>query len=194
MTLAKKTDKKTIEKIQKGDLKTYEKLFRDYYQILCNYSNRFVQDIDEAEEIVQELFYVLWKNRKTLNITVSLNSYLYKSVYNRSLQYLQHKKVERKYETYAKSQTLNYNPDPSEAVRAGELANIIQNTMKSLPDRCRTIFNMSRYEGLKYHEIADKLSISVKTVEANMSKALKMFRVTLKDYAGVLLLLVYWIL
>jgi RNA polymerase sigma-70 factor (ECF subfamily) len=88
-----------------------------------------------------------------------------------------------KYENYYKSHYADESIDPADELRAKELNEIITKALNSLPEKCRQIFEMSRNEGLKYHEIADQLSISIKTVEANMGKALKHFRIYLKDYA-----------
>jgi len=88
-----------------------------------------------------------------------------------------------KYENYYKSHYNNESIDPVDEINAKELSNVIDKALSTLPERCRIIFKMSRDEGFKYHEIAEKLSISIKTVEANMGKALKHFRIYLKDYA-----------
>ena len=107
---------------------------------------------------------------------------LYRSVYNGCLQYLNHRTIEIKYEDYYRKQDKEYNDDALEALKMQELNEIINNTLDSMPERCRKIFLLNRFEGLKYREIAEKLSLSVKTIEANMGKALKLFRRNLKNY------------
>ena len=178
----KKSDWQIFSEIKEGNLVTFENLFRKYYQALCNYANKYVKDLDKAEEVVQELFYKLWEKRDKLDINISLKSYLYRSVYNGCLQYLNHRAIEIKYETYYRKQNKEYNSDASEAIRLQELSDIINNTLNALPERCRNIFLLNRYEGLKYREIAKKLSLSIKTVEANIGKALKVLRKNLKNY------------
>ncbi len=178
-------DQKTVKEIRKGDLKTFEVLFKKLYARLCNYANNYVHDMDVSEEVVQELFYKLWEKRGKLNINVSLKSYMYRAVYNGCLQYLNHRTIEMRYEEYRKKQHKVYDSDASEEIRTRELNEIINDTLNSLPERCRTIFDLNRNEGLKYREIAEKLSLSVKTIEANISKALKLLRKNLKEYTEV---------
>ncbi len=177
-----KSDRQIFNEIKKGNLATFENLFRKHYQALCNYAGKYVKDLDKAEEVVQELFFKLWEKRDKLEINISLKSYLYRSVYNGCLQYLNHRAIEIKYEAYYKKQNKEYNRDASENIRLQELSDIIHNTLNSLPERCRNIFLLNRYEGLKYREIAKKLSVSIKTVEANIGKALKLLRKNLRNY------------
>ena len=167
-------------RIKQNDLSEFEDLFKSYYSPLCNYVFGIIKDIDQAEEIVQEFFYTYWKNRKEISIKLSLKAYMYKSVKNSALRYIQHKQVEEKYRKYAKAEesvtTIN------NTLEDNELSGILENTLNELPDRCRQIFELSRFNGLKYQEIADMLSISVKTVEADMTKALMTFRQRLSRY------------
>lgn len=174
-------DKKIIEEIKKGNIKVFEDLFRSVYPALCGYANKMLKDSDQAEEIVQEMFYLFWKRRDTNVISISLKSYLYKSVYNKCLHYIDHISVVNKYASlYEQSAKSYYSPD--DALQASEMYSVYKKTLHELPERCREIFQLSRKYGLKYHEIADRLSISVKTVEANMGKALKAFRTSLAEY------------
>jgi len=175
------TDKTLIQDIQKGNIKAFENLFRLLYPALCGYALKILKDPDQAEEMVQEVFYTFWKRRENLIIDVSLKSYLYKSVYHKCLHYIEHQAVVNKYASaYEHSQTAYYTAD--DALQTGELYEAYKKTLYELPERCREIFQMSRNYGLKYNEIAEKLSISIKTVEANMSKALKAFRHSLAEY------------
>ncbi len=176
-----------LRNIQDGNLQEFEKLFKEYYPLLCHYALRFVKDADQAEEIVQELFCQLWENRKALEIHTSIKAYLYKATYFNSLQELRKRGIKNRYVDYFK----NHKSEQSQAdhfAEENEIYNIVQRTLSNLPSRCGQIFKMSRFEGLKYREIADQLSISVKTVEANMGKALKVFRKNLKDYVGIIVL------
>ena len=163
-------------RIRQGDIRAFESLFRSSYASLVRYAKTFVKDHDTAEEIVQDLFYRLWKEREKLNIESSLNGYLFRSVYNRSLHYLDHRKVIGKYEADMVYLGEESPVTPLQDVQYRELQDRIASTLEKLPERCGEIFYLNRFEGLKYHEIADKLSISVKTVEANMGRALKEFR------------------
>ena len=153
--------------------------------MLCHFAIKYVKNLEQSEEVVQDTFYNIWKNKENLNIITSLKSYLYTAVRNNCLQVLRTRSLDIKYENYYKSHYVNESISPSDELNAKELSKVINKALNSLPERCREIFKMSRYEGLKYHEIAEKLSISIKTVEANMGKALKHFRAQLKDYAEV---------
>ena len=170
------SDREVIGGIRKGDIGQFELLFRSTYTSLVNYAKTILKDHDTAEEIVQELFYVLWRDRKKIKIMTSLNGYLFRSVYNRSMHYIEHQKVVNRYAGKAKTGVSISTEDPLEVLKCKELHEKIAIIIGKLPERCARIFCMSRFEGLKYAEIAEELSISVKTVEANMGKALKEFR------------------
>ncbi len=176
------TDKNIFDRIHIDDMLAYEILFRKFYSALCNYSYKIVKDMDTAEEIIQDLFFNIWEKRHELVIETSVKSYLYKSAYNKSILFLRHKSVTEKYENYVKSSGLITEPDASEELSLKELTEVIDRTLDELPEQSRKIFSLSRFEGLKYHEIAEKLSLSVKTIEANMGRALKLFRKNIKTY------------
>jgi RNA polymerase sigma-70 factor (ECF subfamily) len=167
------------------NLQSFESLFRQYYQMLCSYAYRFVNDSDTAEEIVQDLFYKLWEKREELQINSSVKSYLFSAVHNRCLKYIEHRNVENKYRDYYLLRESEIDSEPQHGSEVHEMQEIIDSTLDSLPDRCSRIFRLNRFDGLKYQEIAQKLSISVKTVEANMGKALKMLRKNLKNYVEI---------
>lgn len=169
-------------RIKQDDLQEFEKLFKLFYKPLCHYANKFLRDMDIAEEIVQEFFYNYWKNRQTMNIQISIKSYMYRAIRNNSLKYLEHLAVVKKYENNYKETNLVEASIDVDSLELEELNEIIEATLNELPERCSQIFKLSRFEGLKYNEIAEKLSISVKTVEANMGKALQLFRKNLSHY------------
>jgi RNA polymerase sigma-70 factor (ECF subfamily) len=183
--ITEKADTDTMNQLSFSDLRSFEELFRQYYQMLCSYAFRFVNDYDTAEEIVQDLFYKLWEKRDELQINLSVKSYLYSAVHHRCLKYIEHRNVETKYRNYYLLHESEIDNEPQNATGIHELQGIIDQTLDSLPDRCSKIFRLSRFEGLKYHEIALKLSVSIKTVEANMGKALKLLRKNLKDYVEI---------
>lgn len=168
-------------KIQQGNIEEFEKLFRKMYTNLCHYASRFLKDTDSAEEVVQDLFYYYWENRKQIKIKTSLKAYLYQATRNRCLKVIKHNAVRQKYIDSAMHNS-DEQANENANIESDELAQIIDKTLKQLPERRRNIFVMSRFEGLKYKEIAEELSISIKTVEADMGKALKLFRTNLKDY------------
>jgi len=165
-----------LRRIRNGDVKQFEALFRSSYTSLVNYAQTILKDRDTSEEIVQELFYVLWRDRKKIDIMNSVKGYLFRSVYNRCMHYLDHRRVVMKHANEFKDQQYSDPDDPAEIMKFNELHEKIAIIIGKLPERCAKIFCMNRFEGLKYTEIAEKLEISVKTVEANMGKALKEFR------------------
>lgn len=169
-------DKKIIRRIRNGDIKEFETLFRSSYNPLVAYARTILKDTDTSEEIVQELFYVLWRDRKKISINSSVNAYIFRSVYNRCMHYIDHKKVMGKHENEVKKSLQGNYQDPEDEIHYKELHEKVAGIIERLPGRCAKIFCMSRFEGLKYAEIAKEMSISVKTVEANMSRALREFR------------------
>jgi len=169
------------KQIREGNLKEFERVFKEFYPQLCLYALRFVKTKDVSEEIVQNLFCHIWENRKDLNIHTSIKAYLYRSTYHNALQVLRKVGSHNKYKEYVKHH-INEDYSSSNKLEEKEINKIVEQTLSSLPQRCGIIFKMSRFEGLKYQEIAQKLSISIKTVESNMGKALKAFRHNLKDY------------
>jgi RNA polymerase sigma-70 factor, ECF subfamily len=169
-------DTEIIGRIRNGDVGQFESLFRSSYVSLVRYAKTLIKDHDTAEEIVQDLFFRIWQDKEKLNIESSLNGYLFRSVHNRCLHYIEHNKVvERHAEEMSYHQT-ETQESPSDILNYKELQEKVAMILERLPERCGRIFTMSRFEGLKYSEIAEKLSVSVKTVEANMGRALKEFR------------------
>ena len=175
-------ESRIAKKISKGDIAAFEMLFHRFYPGMCSYSESLVKKPEIAEEIVQDVFFNIWKNKSELKINVSWQSYLYRSVFNNSMMYLRKAKYEMSIEERWAAGNLMSDEQASDELEAKELNAAIIFTLQSLPPRTREIFNLNRFEGLKYKEIADKLSISVKTVEANMGKALKALRTSLGDY------------
>jgi len=175
-------EQQQLRKIQKGDITSFEALFHHYYNGLCGYSESLVGKKEVAEEVVQDVFFNIWKNRETLRIRQSLQSYLYRAAYNNSMMYLRKMRREHFMEDLSRPEPFVDAPDPSQVLQLDEVSNLIAQTLESLPERTREIFRMNRQEGLKYREIAQKLSISEKTVEANMGKALKALRNSMERY------------
>lgn len=162
------------------DEKNFEVLFKSHFSALCSFALKYISDLDSAKEITHEVFINLWVKRTSIDLNKSIKSYLYTSVYNRCLNHIRNNK---KF-THAEMPVDNYdeNRDSSDNISEIELNEKIQKTIDSLPVKCREIFVLNRFEELKYQEIAEKLDISIKTVEAQMSKALKIMRRNLIDY------------
>jgi RNA polymerase sigma-70 factor, ECF subfamily len=174
-------DNEIIGRIRQGDIKQFESLFRSSYASLVKYAMTLIKDHDTAEEIVQDLFFRLWQNKEKTQIESSLNGYLFRSVHNRCLHYIEHQKVVERHEKEMSFKQVTGEESPADILLYKELQAKIARTIEKLPERCGQIFCMNRFEGLKYSEIAEKLSVSVKTVEANMGKALKEFRKALAE-------------
>jgi RNA polymerase sigma-70 factor (ECF subfamily) len=170
------TDNETIVRIREGDKKEFESLFRSLYTSLVRYAKTMVKDMDTSEEIVQDLFVKLWMERDKINIASSLNGYLFRATHNKCIHYLEHKKVMDKYIKEISISNNRAPEDPFEILNYAELQSKIAAVLEKLPEQCGKVFCMNRFEGMKYREISETLSISVKTVEANMGKALKKFR------------------
>ena len=174
-------DIEIIRRIRQGDTGQFESLFRSSYVSLVRYAKTLIKDHDTAEEIVQDLFFTIWKERERLQIESSLNGYLYRAVHNRCLHFINHARVVEKYAMEASFRETEHNETPGDILNYRDLQAKIAAILERLPEKCGKIFCMSRFEGLKYTEIAQKLSISVKTVEANMGRALKEFRKALAE-------------
>jgi RNA polymerase sigma-70 factor, ECF subfamily len=180
------TDLELIERVQKGDEKAFEMLFRTYYNSLCLFVHKILKDKEVSEEIVQDIFYYVWEKRESLELSISVKSYLFKSVYNNSLKYIRHQKIVKNYESKVEKADQPFELQDNNA-EIGEIMHIIKFTLDQVPDRTREIFELNRNEGLKYQEISDKLQISIKTVEAHMTSILKLFRENLKEYMPLFL-------
>jgi RNA polymerase sigma-70 factor, ECF subfamily len=174
-------DTEIIRRIRQGDVGQFESLFRSSYVSLVRYAKTLIKDQDSAEEIVQDLFFRLWKDREKLQIESSLNGYLYKAVHNRCLHNIEHTRVVTRYVNEMSAGPSETAESPTDILHYKELQAKIALILERLPERCGKIFCMNRFEGLKYTEIAEKLSVSIKTVEANMGRALKEFRKALAE-------------
>ncbi len=177
-----------IERLKAGDELAFELFFRFYYAGLVVFAGQIVFDSADAEEIVQDFFVQLWEERSKLKRSDSLKSYLFTSIKNRSLNYLKSKGIKQRIHDHIKRQVeVDFLYDPDIFVTL-ELQSEIEKAIHKLPDRCREIFLKSRIDGTSNAEIAIELDISKRTVETQVSKALRILRTELKDYLPLLLL------
>lgn len=178
------------QKLRSEDELAFEILFRKYYLRLCGFANKFIANSAESEEIVQEVFLNIWKKKDKLNLDDEIRPYLFKSVQNLCFNFLEHRKVIDSYysviDIVYRNQAEDF--DTYESVLYTEFQSRAERAIDSLPEECGKIFRMSRHDGLKYAEIADKLGISVKTVETQMSRALAKLKTELKDYLSVVII------
>lgn len=174
-----------LKAIKKGNIQEYELLFREFYQPLLSYAISILKSEADAEEIVQDIFFVLWRNKKTLVIHTSFSSYLYKAVHNNCLQWLKKEKRKLNYQQDQRNWNYHESMSPGEILQYNELYNKINSVVEELPENCKTIFKLNRFQGLKYSEIAKKMEISIKTVEANMTKALKYLKSHIDEYERI---------
>lgn len=162
-----------------GSSDAFRKVFDTCYENLCRYAFTIVRDFDQAEDIVQSMFMKLWEKRDTLDINTSVRSYLFRAVYNQCINHLEHHSIKSKYDASVKVEAGRDEQAPE--VFPDELEDRIRKAVDTLPAQCRSIFIMSRYEELKYSEIAERLGISVNTIQNQVCKALKLLREALKD-------------
>lgn len=181
MEMAQET---VVQHIQVED-SSFEALFKSNFRRLFSYALTLLRDDSHAEEIVQNVFYKIWEKKGRIDIQTSVTAYLYRSVYNDCINYLKHKKVKAAYIQHKSWAQYNESDNATSKVQLSELQKKLDTALSELPEQCRTIFQMSRFEELKYQEIAARLGISVKTVENQMGKALRILRTKLADYLPV---------
>ncbi len=176
-----------FELIKNGDEQAFETVFHHYYKSLCLFATQMLKDDTEAEEIVQDLFVKIWEKRNRINIESSVKNYLIRSVKNLCLNYIKHNKIKNLHTKNILSESDSELQDENNFIEV-DLLQKIEECVDSLPDKRREIFRLSREEGLKYREIAEKLNISVKTVETQMGLAFKTLREKLKNFKSFLML------
>ena len=169
------TDRDLLDRLREGDHDAFDAVFRAHYPPMVALAERMLRQRAVAEEIAQEVMLELWKRRAALSFDVSLRAYIFQSTRNRVLNHLRHEKVERLGRAAAASEPL-VQPRPHAVLAEEEIDVALRGAVETLPDRCREVFELSRVQGLRYAEIAAVMGISVKTVEAQMGKALRILR------------------
>ena len=166
----------------------FELLFKTHFRGLHGYAVTILKDERMGEEIVQNVFYKLWEKRELIEIETSPKAYLYKAVYHDCLNYIKHKKVRSAHAMHVVRHSNDGVENTSGKLLQNELNVHIHAAMNELPEQCRTIFHMSRFEGLKYQEIADVMGLSIKTIENQMGKALRLMRHKLAEFLPLIIL------
>jgi RNA polymerase sigma-70 factor, ECF subfamily len=178
------SETEALEGLRQGREKALEWLFREYYAYLCQSVYRLIPDGSLAEDIAQEVYFELWRKRKVLVITTSARAYLRRSAVNKALNYLRDQRLPLDDEPLLLDQVESHQVNAGQRMEAEELQQQIDRAVEALPDRCRLVFVLSRFEEMANKEIADELGISVKTVENQMTKALRLLRESLGHLMG----------
>lgn len=168
-----------VQEIKEGNEESFRQIFHAYYERLCQYAFTLLRDMDDAEDVVQSMFLKIWEKRQTLVITHTVKSYLYKAVYHQCVNQFDHRAVRVKFQERSSVEKPTDVQQPE--VFPNELEENIVAAINTLPKQCRTIFMMSRYQEMKYAEIAKELNISVNTIENQISKALRILRTHFND-------------
>ncbi len=166
-----------------------KKLFDDHFHHLVLHAFRHIRDYSQSEEIVQDVFVKIWQNFDQIGQVSDFRGYLYKAVRNSSLNYLRHIKIRQKYNTETAHLIDNTNDQTTDPILEEEDYNRIHQAVNKLPQHWKEAIILSKYDKLKYHEIAERMKISQKTVEKYISKALQLLRVELKDVLIILVLI-----
>ena len=180
-------NKEVVRRLISGDEQSFEKVYRYFYPRLIYFAKQYVYDLEASKNIVQDVFTELWDRRNTLQEETNLNAWLFTVTKNKSLKIISHLKSQRNYDSYFKARQLDVNYialsdfDTSNFVFE-ELQAQINAAMEKLSPACRKVFEMSRFGDRKNREIAEELNLSIKTVEAHISKALRSLKADLKDY------------
>lgn len=181
-------DKLVVIAFQQGDFKVFETVFKENYSSMVRAARRILIDIEPAEEVIQDLFVKLWEKRDSLVINTSLPAYLHKAITNHAINYYKFQKKTVRFQDYIGFEVDDYQSVAAdESMLHNDLDKKVNALMKSLPEKRRMIFEMSRFEGMKNWQIAQQLGVSLKTVEYHMSAALDFMRTKLSDYLPVII-------
>jgi RNA polymerase sigma-70 factor (ECF subfamily) len=171
-----------VKKLESGDSDSFSDIFAVFYKDMVCFANSFTHDLHAAEDIVQDTFVKLWEDHEKLNVTVSLKSILLKTIQNKCIDWHRHKKIVNNHSDYIIDNSPLYEYDIDNYILGSELEGKIEKAISDLPEKFKVAFEMNRYDGLKYQEIATKLNVSVRTVEVRISKALELLRKSLIEF------------
>lgn len=174
-----------LQQLQTDDQAILKSLFQLHYPSVCRSIQRLVRDKATTEDLAQDVFIKFWEKRKQLNITSSVAAYLHRMGTNEAISYLRRKKIFESEEVLEQNITNEHDSAEAQLLQS-ELQKNVTAAINSLPPKCRAIFQLSRFEELTYREIAEQLGISIKTVENQMGKALRVMRQKLRGYLGFL--------
>jgi RNA polymerase sigma-70 factor, ECF subfamily len=174
-----------LDKIKQGDPEAFEVVYKTYYSQLRKFAIKFVKSNDAAEDMVQNVFLNIWKNHETWEVKGEIGSYLFGAVRNQALNYLKQQRISNEY--LNKMEFIEAAPELSadQEYMLSEIQHALEKSIEKLPEKCRLIFTMNRQLGLKYSQIAELLGISIKTVETQMSRAVKSIRKLLTPFISI---------
>lgn len=183
-------DREIIKGVQAGDQRAFGMLIRLYFQPLTNYAKSIVSDFEQAKDIVQEVFLKIWTTHQELNVTVSLKSFLYRSVHNACIDFLRKSKNSKTLQQLSyddiqvRIQAFEIGDDDNffDMLTSEELESELNNAIEQLPAQCREIFLLNRYEQLSYGEISKKLSVSLSTVKTQMVRAMQKLQESMGNF------------
>lgn len=186
-------DQQLLTLLLNDDEKGMEFIFDRYYKYLVVVAYKMLNDDHKARDFVQDVLFRVWEKRRNLNIEISLKAYLRRAVVNRVLDDMRKRKRHVWSEELVETSQVAEKLTALDHLEANDLQQVINKAVASLPERCRQVFSLSRFENMSHKEIAEELSISVKTIESQMTKALKILRKTVEKYnaifmAGLILL------
>ena len=170
------TDEELLAALQRGEEWALDRLFRTHYTYLCQVVFRVLPDRNTAEDLVQEVFLAVWRKRDTIRVEQSVHAYFRRAAVNRTLNYIRDQKLIVDDETALPADLSASEAGIVQQLEAAELAQEIEAAIAALPERCRLIFGLSRFEQLSNKAIAEELGLSIKTVENQMTRALKLLR------------------
>jgi len=181
------SDKEIWEKIKTSDTKSFELLFNRYHDQLCLYSYGLVADEDATEEIVNDVFLKIWTKRNQIHINIGIKPYLFRCVFNACVDYINQNHVITKRLNMDIDQQINKLVDSNEeyifnSLQSKEVEKDVLSAIEQLPNQCKIIFCLSRFELLTYAEISERLNISVNTVKTQISRALYSLRKQLRKH------------
>lgn len=168
-------DRALLSLLRLGEREAFDLVFRTHYPSLVAVAERITGERAVAEEVAQEVMLELWRRRETLAVEESLRAYLVRAARNRALNHLRHERITRRAEPLLATESVTAPEGPARLAEE-EIGAAVRAAVDALPERCREVFELSRVQGLRYAEIAGTLGISVKTVEAQMGKALRVLR------------------
>jgi len=165
-----------------SDENAFKELFHHFFQPLCFFAYRYIPNKETCEDLVQDVFFKIWKNRKKIHIETSARNFLITTVRNNCIDYIRKRELEENYRLHHEKYIIEDDTSINNLYSFTELKNLIDNAIEKLPPTIKEVFILNRFEGLSYSQIASKYNVSLKSIEAYISKALKFLRTELKDY------------